>query len=142
MIKDAVHELEQYIVEFPQLLQTLNRAELESKPSMDKWSKKEIVGHLIDSAHNNLTRFVVAQFQDNPIIQYDQDLWCRHNYYQGADLHNMIILWEGLNRQLLYLRKGLSSDMWQRKANGNTLVFLATDYIAHFEHHLKQIKEQ
>src|SRR5690606_8381114 len=87
MIKDAVHELEQYIVEFPQLLQTLNRAELESKPSMDKWSKKEIVGHLIDSAHNNLTRFVVAQFQDNPIIQYDQDLWCRHNYYQRSEEH-------------------------------------------------------
>ena len=141
MITSAIQRLEQYIAEKPSHFRLLDEAELEFKPTLEKWSKKEIFGHLIDSATNNLTRFISGQFEDNPIILYDQDQWCKHNYYQVADFSQMIALWESLNRQLVFVWKQLSSEALQRKANDHTLAFLAEDYVSHLEHHLNQIAE-
>src|ERR1700761_73585 len=45
------------------------------KPLPEKWSRKEILGHLVDSAQNNIRRFVVAQYEDDPVIGYNQDSW-------------------------------------------------------------------
>ncbi len=41
----------------------------------NKWSKKEIIGHLINSATNNHQRFVRCQFETIPKIVYDQNKW-------------------------------------------------------------------
>jgi hypothetical protein len=41
----------------------MTEAEVARKPAPDRWSKKEILGHLIDSAGNNHQRFVRAQLQ-------------------------------------------------------------------------------
>ena len=139
MINGAIQSLEGYLVQFPLILKRLELSDLEYKQSKDKWSKKEILGHLIDSATNNLTRFITGQFQDNPTVLYDQVSWCTANYYQKADLGHMIALWECLNRQLLFICNQLTPEILSRKVNGNTLEFLINDYISHFEHHLRQI---
>ncbi|KGE13105.1 DinB family protein [Sphingobacterium deserti] len=140
MIQDAIHSMEIYTVQFPKTLLAIKLSELEYKASADKWSKKEILGHLIDSATNNLGRFIVAQYEDNPIIQYDQVAWCKGNYYQSSDINYMLVLWKGLNQQLIHVWKNLPIEALSRTANGQTLTFLATDYVAHFEHHFEQIK--
>ena len=140
MITEAIQSLERYLVQFPELLRTMNYSDLEYKSAVDKWSKKEILGHLIDSAINNLTRFIVAQHQDNSIIQYDQVEWCKSNHYQKAELNHLIALWENLNRQILFIWTQLTSEILSRKANGYTLEYLVNDYIMHFEHHFKQIE--
>lgn len=138
MISDAIKSLETYLVQFPDLLKSIEIADFEEKPNINKWSKKEILGHLIDSAVNNLSRFIVAQYQDNPIIQYDQDQWCKCNHYQSADRNHLIVLWESVNRQLLFIWRQLTPQELTRTANGQTLDFLINDYVFHFEHHLKQ----
>ncbi|MBK9046740.1 MAG: hypothetical protein IPL74_08565 [Bacteroidetes bacterium] len=53
-----------------------------AKKSLQKWSKKEILGHLIDSATNNHQRFVRGQFETVPEISYDQNNWNTFSYYQ------------------------------------------------------------
>ena len=62
--------------------------EFSRKSSPEKWSKKEILGHLIDSAVNNLQRFTEIQFQDKPypIQKYDQDQLVIANDYQNASI--------------------------------------------------------
>jgi len=114
------------------------------KPEPSKWSKKEIIGHLIDSATNNHQRFVRAQFEDMPSIVYDQDKWNQHNYYQQIDKQQLIDFWTIYNRQLATLARLMPTQFWQRecKTNGgqnHTLAFLLEDYVRHLEHHLRQV---
>ena len=140
MNKENIQSLQNYLVQFPKLLKALPVYQIEYKPYENKWSKKEILGHLIDSAINNLMRFVVAQHENDPNILYDQVKWCKSNHHQTADVNHLITLWESLNRQLLYVWSQLTPDMLSRTANGHTLEFLIDDYVSHFEQHLNQIK--
>jgi len=139
MIEEAIQSLERHVVEFPALLKSIPYSDIEHKPTVDKWSKKEILGHLIDSGINNLTRFIVAQHQDNPMIQYDQVEWCKSNHYQTADFNHLIALWQSINRHLLFVWCQLTPQILCRKANGYTLEYLVNDYVSHFEHHFNQI---
>ena len=46
------------------------------KPNPSKWSKKEILGHLIDSAANNHQRFIRLQLaREIGLPGYEQDNW-------------------------------------------------------------------
>src|SRR5688572_27029542 len=84
--------LEQAINEYLPKLKLLPEQVVSKKPSPNKWSKKEILGHLVDSAQNNLRRFIVAQYEDNPKIVYRQDDWVRTNNYQNAVFEDLINL--------------------------------------------------
>ena len=59
-----------------------------------KWTCREILGHLIDSAVNNTRRFVIGQSADKLIFDgYDQDLWvAAQRYYDQS--------WQQLSRNL------------------------------------------
>src|SRR4030095_2595683 len=51
-----------------QQLRLLQETEVSLKPAPGKWSKKEILGHLIDSATNNHQRFVRTQMTEELIF--------------------------------------------------------------------------
>jgi DinB superfamily len=121
----------------------------EYKPSKDKWSKKEIVGHLIDSAINNTRRFTEAQFSKTPyLIQaYDQDEWVRVNKYQEIPVQDLFKLWRHLNKHIAAMLQDISEEQLNTPINLYdlsicNLEFLIEDYIAHLQHHLKQIFEK
>ena len=64
------------------------------RPAPGKWSAKEIIGHLVDSAANNHQRFVRAQFQDDLIFSgYAQDRWVSVQRYQDAPWQDLVTLW-------------------------------------------------
>ena len=60
MIEEAIHKLTAIVIEYPARFQSIPEAQFSFKPSPKKWSKKEILGHLIDSATNNHHRFIRA----------------------------------------------------------------------------------
>jgi len=71
------------------------------KKSPTKWSKKEILGHLIDSAGINQNRFLIAVFKDNLIFEtYNQDEWVKLHQYNNQNWGNLIQLWKLLNLQI------------------------------------------
>eukprot|EP01133_Synstelium_polycarpum_P018585 gene18585-22237_t len=116
------------------------------KTSPEKWSKKEIIGHLIDSATNNHHRFVRGQFEETPVITYDQNKWNENNYYQLIDGAQIISFWEAYNKQLLELikhfpKEKLNNTIHTGGKNNPTIGFLIDDYVQHLEHHLKQVVE-
>ena len=43
--------------------ETISEDEWSYKASPEKWSRKEIIGHLCDSAFTNIRRFVVTQYK-------------------------------------------------------------------------------
>ena len=75
MIENIVDRLQYLCDAIPSLIKQIPEQEFSHKSAPGKWSKKEILGHLIDSATNNHQRFVRAQFEDTPFIIYDQDNW-------------------------------------------------------------------
>ena len=103
MINEAINKLTAIVAEYPERFQGIAEDKFSFKPSPEKWSKKEILGHLIDSATNNHQRFIRAQFEDKPEIYYDQDMWVQYNHYNDMPLSQLIHFWTAYNLQLIEL---------------------------------------
>jgi hypothetical protein len=139
----------------PRLLEIDNAAAGEH-PAPGKWSPKEIIGHLIDSAVNNQARFVRAQMQDDLIFDgYDQDAWVRVQRYQDRSWPELVQTWRTYNEQIAAIMRATPHRELDRvRARHNlheigfeplpageppTLAFLMRDYVAHLRHHLRQV---
>lgn len=125
------------------------------RPAPGKWSPREIIGHLVDSASNNHQRFVRAQFQDDLLFPgYQQDEWVRAGAYQDAPWDDLITLWRTFNLQIARVMEGASETARLRHRTRHnldqigfavppgepvTLDLLMRDYVRHLEHHLGQI---
>lgn len=124
---------------WPDALRKIPQSALESKPAKDKWSGKEILGHLIDSAANNHQRFVRLQYEET-VISYDQARWVAICRYQEASTEDLITLWESYNRHLLHIIKAAYGQMPLLEPSARqSLEFFMEDYVRHLEHHLRQI---
>jgi hypothetical protein len=144
MIQNSIERLNYLCYTIPALLNAINNVTFSEKPNAEKWSKKEILGHLIDSATNNHQRFVRSQFEQTPTIIYDQNNWNKCNYYQHIDRKQIIDFWTTYNKQLLELIKNIPSGNLLKECKTSdginyTIEFLFNDYVEHLEHHLKQI---
>ena len=143
MIRNAIDRLEYLCDTIPALLTNIDDHSFSEKVKPEKWSKKEIIGHLIDSATNNHQRFVRVQFEDKPHIVYDQNKWNSYNFYQLIDRRQIINFWVIYNRQLLELIRRIPNENLQHEClvgeSVLTLDFLINDYVEHLEHHLRQV---
>src|SRR6478672_8128572 len=95
----------------PARLGTISDEIASYKPAQDRWSKKEILGHLIDSAINNWQRFVGAQF--DPALEtssYDQERWVSSQSYQTEAWPDLVNLWLLLNRHLMHVVKNVPPE--------------------------------
>lgn len=145
-MKHTINELSQIVSEFSGKIDQIPEELFSAKPKPEKWSKKEVLGHLIDSGNNNLRRFICGQYEVNPKIVYQQDFWARANNYQNVPKKNVIQLWKLLNEQICEVLKTmptenavLSCDTGKDKAQLHSLEWLAEDYVKHLKHHLNQI---
>jgi len=122
----------------------------------EKWSAKQILGHLIDSAANNHARFVLAQTKDDLVFPgYDQEAWVNLNHYQQRPWNELIELWRAYNLQLHHLMEHARPEKMSTpctlhtlqeiafkvvpKSEPVTLEYLMKDYVDHLNHHLSQI---
>jgi hypothetical protein len=117
------------------------------KAGPNKWSKKEIIGHLIDSAQINLQRFVRSTYTENFTLTYDQVEWVDAQHYISADIEELLELWRLLNRQIIRVlenypthRLQIQSDTGKTAVCFHTVEHLAQDYVNHLNHHLKSIE--
>jgi len=144
-MKAIAAELNQIIETHLPSLRSLRVEEFYFKPSPAKWSKKEILGHLVDSAQNNIRRFIVAQYEERPKIVYNQDKWVAIANYQGYQLHDLIDLWYQLNKHLCQVLTNMPVEMITRQVQteqSHDLRWLAEDYIRHMLHHLHQVLDR
>ena len=145
MIEKALNRLEYIINLTPKMLIEISEENMSTKPSPTTWSKKEIIGHLIDSATNNHQRFVRGQFENIPEISYDQNNWNEFSFYNQIESKQIISFWTIYNKQIIEIIKRIPKENLEKQIKiGNnilTLEFLIIDYVEHLEHHLKQIIE-
>ena len=109
------------------------------------WSRKQVIGHLIDSASNNHQRFVRAALQGSlEYPGYDQEGCVRLQAVQEMPWAGLIALWAGYNRYLAHIIEHLPENALQAECrigsnNPVTLQFLAEDYLVHLVHHVQQV---
>ena len=144
MIPERIKRLEYLCQSLPGLFAQFSEEELCRSPEPGKWSKKQILGHLIDSATNNHQRLIRGQFEDDPLIFYDQDKWNEYSYHDKIPSSQLISFWYFYNKHLAALAKEIPREHWKRPCRmGGTvtvsLEFVFDDYVKHLEHHLKQI---
>lgn len=110
----------------------------------ESWSKKEILGHLIDSASNNHQRFVRLQFDKLlGMPAYQQNDWVRAQNYGGREWCELVELWIAYNRHLAHVIRHMDANatehVWKAPGKDYTLEYLIEDYLNHLRHHLAQI---
>ena len=118
------------------------------KPAPDVWSKKEELGHLIDSAANNHIRFVRASFErefHGP--GYEQDSWVRAHGYHDMPWTDILDFWQRYNYFLAGLVRRIPQDRLTTpcvigNSESVSLQFLIEDYTLHMQHHLDHILQR
>jgi len=141
-MRSIVSELNNIIDTHLSSLQFISENDYNFKPSATKWIKKEILGHLVDSAQNNIRRFIVAQYDERPRIVYKQDQWVAITNYQQYNLPDLVSLWYLLNKHICQILAFMPDEMAERESETeqvHTLTWLAFDYIKHLRHHLHQV---
>lgn len=127
------------------LLRALSEERAGASRGDGKWVRKEILGHLIDSAANNHQRFVRARFSDRFVWPgYDQNAWVDAHGYRNRPWTQLVDLWAGLNA---HLATAIGSVPAERLATecvigddpAASLEWWMHDYVRHMRHHLAQI---
>ena len=140
-------------------LQSLDEIQSQTPQPPDKWSAKQIIGHLIDSAANNHQRFVRAQFNDDLVFPgYQQEDWVKAQQYEAENWFELIRLWKSYNRHIIHIvhhipagiltkqrsKHNLHQIAWKKVPEGEpvTLDYFIRDYVGHLKNHLEQIWTQ
>ncbi len=151
-----IHDLQLIVAAGLKGIGTISEEELKAKPNPSKWSKIEILGHLVDSAYNNHQRFLRGQSQDNLVFNgYNQDEWVKINNYQNRDKSLLLSFWVSVNVHLVNSLQDFDEKLFEKKHQNHnfheicmntidqaslaSLDYLLWDYNFHMEHHLSQI---
>jgi hypothetical protein len=143
-MKETIQQLRQIVTDYRPLIEKIDPAGFAAKPLPGKWSKKEILGHLIDSAQSNIRRFVMGQYEEQPFIVYNQDKWVEISNYQNYEDADLIALWALINKHICVILENTPEDAARREVRTqaiHTIEWLAADYNKHLLHHLHHLLE-
>lgn len=144
-MNQAALDLQAALDEAVPRLSALSEADAGRERGAGKWSRKEILGHLVDSALNNLQRFVRAQGVERLVFPgYEQDAWVARQAYRDRSWSDVRELWAALNRQVVHVMAAVPADRLGTECvigdeKAASLDWWMTDYVRHLRHHLGQI---
>lgn len=147
-MKETAQKIRELIHSTVSEFSAIDADEAGSKISPDKWSKKEILGHLIDSVANNHQRCVRAGYNAaDQFPPYNQNEWVRIQHYNNIFWHDLINLWTAYNQHLCHVIDSLPDESKSTLCNIGkeepvTLEFVVMDYLRHLRHHINQILEK
>jgi hypothetical protein len=150
-VANTIENLRTLLHELPRELRAISEADAARPRSGGGWSRKEILGHLIDSATVNHQRFVRAQLETGFSLLYQQNEWVDLQHYRDRPWEELVTLWTALNRHLLHAIEALPEEKLQNlcghgseggpgEAEPWTLAYRIPDYLHHMRHHIEQIR--
>ncbi len=144
-MKEIAQQLRETTALLKPLLLKITEKIASEKPNPQKWSKKEILGHLIDSAANNQQKFVrmllMPESQLN-FVGYAQDEWVAVQQYQTASWRQLVRMWFEYNQHITHIIEHADPEKLHRtvRINGEgeawRLDFIMSDYVEHLKHHI------
>ena len=145
ILADTVSDLLQTVEQSGKRLQSISEEAASLKPAPEKWSRKEILGHLIDSAANNHQRFVrVRQVQSLAFPEYQQNEWAAAQACNDRPWLELIEFWRLYNRHLAHIIRLMPDEMLNRTVaigpkEPIAVRRLLESYMEHLKHHLEQM---
>lgn len=147
----TIDNLRALVHELPRELLAISETDAARPSASGGWSRKELLGHLIDSATVNHQRFVRAQLETGFSFVYQQNEWVDLQRYRNRSWEELVTLWTALNRHLLYAIEAIPEDKLQNlcgqgseggpgKVEPWTLAYRIPDYLQHMRHHIEQIR--
>jgi hypothetical protein len=109
------------------------------------WTRKQLLGHILDSASNNRQRFVRAAIQGEYTgPTYAQDEWVAAHGYESQDWQTLLRWWQAEHEILAAVVDRIPEERFGASCTVGdnapvTLRFLIEDYLAHQRHHIDQI---
>jgi hypothetical protein len=143
--KDLALRLRQIIHrERPYLRALTDEAAARNDGRPASWTRKEELGHLIDSATNNHIRFVLATIDGEfRGLGYAQDKWVAAHAYGDMVWSELIELWYRFNAMLAHVVERIpEAHLGNRCVIGWGVVTLGSvieDYLLHMQHHLDHV---
>ena len=144
---NAAEQMTGILERVPARLADISDADAGRRGQDGHWSKKEILGHLIDSASNNHQRFVRALIAPRlEFPEYQQESWVAAQSYATESWPDLVNLWLLYNRHLVHIIKvippeSLSCPCVIGANEPMPLSRLVDWYVEHLEHHLESILE-
>jgi hypothetical protein len=144
-MQTVIEDLQQAVDEAAAEFARFTDADTSAPQAEGKWSRKQLLGHLIDSAANNHQRFIRGQL-DGPhaFPGYEQESWVERNGYADAAWSDLVALWQNYNHHLVRVLARIPPDKLNVRCTVGegepmTLGFIAEDYVRHLKHHVQQL---
>jgi hypothetical protein len=145
--QNIAHGIRRTVEDFAARLENFDDAKASQKTHPDTWSRKEILGHLIDSASNNHQRFVrVRYLKDTNFLSYEQKEWVSIQRYNSCSWKELMDFWKSYNLHLARVIENMPIDCLQVSGTLGTygqvtIGYIIVDYLGHMQHHLRQIDQ-
>jgi hypothetical protein len=151
LMNNIAKELDEIIEIFKNDFSGLDERITSLRISQDKWTLKEIIGHLIDSASNNHQRFV--RFQLSEVLEfpdYKNDEWLRIQNHQNMNFSELLLLLYYFNKFMVNIILNIDEKclknkwnvLWDENSTFITLEKLVVHYVNHIKTHLTHFKER
>ncbi len=129
------------------LLSGVTEAEENFQYATEKWSLKEVIGHLTDTERIMAYRLLrIARGDQTPLAGYDDDQYVKVGAFHARSMVDVLDEFISVRQSTVNLIKGLSEDAWLRKgiANNEEISARALAYIiaGHELHHITIIQEK
>jgi len=144
---DILHALDEQRRQTVLLLSGRTEADGDLHYAPDKWSLKEVLGHLNDTERIMSYRALrIARGDATPIEGYEQDDYVRNGPFARRSLEELIEDYIAVRRATLSLFRNLDEPAWTRRgvANKNEVTVRALAYIiaGHELHHRRMMEEK
>mgnify|MGYP001608675501 FL=1 len=139
--------LEEQAAGTQKLLRPLGEPKSQHRYAPDKWSIREVIGHLADSERVFTYRALrFARADATPLPGYDEKLWAQTTNAHARTMASLLDDLQVLRMATLSLFRGFAEADWERSgmANNNPVTVRALAYIVagHERHHVKIVKER
>ncbi len=144
---DIVVTLEAQTKKFVEFLRGIAEAKGDFRYAPDKWSVKEMLGHMIDGERVFAYRALrFARADQTPLPGFEQDDYVRSAGHGRSTMADLIAEFELVRKANILMFKQLDEAAWQRRGTASdnpiSVRALAHVLVGHVEHHWQVLRER
>jgi uncharacterized damage-inducible protein DinB len=117
---DILATLERELETTLSLLRSLSPEQADFRYAPDKWSVKEVVGHVIDTERIFAYRAMrFARNDQTPLAGFDENEYVPAAKFGGRGLGDLATEFEHVRKANLFLFRGMDDEAWRRQGTAN-----------------------